>query len=103
MAAADEAIGMGSGTDISKETSDDVLMLLTAAMASSDALLVGSLIGAPCGVEPIVSSPPGTVFTAMVTEESLMLALPERSVKAPAATETTPSVVLLRVGVKVAV
>ena len=44
-----------------------------------------------------------TVFTDMVTEASPVLALPATSVKAPAVTETTPSAVLLRVGVKVAV
>ena len=104
-------------------------MLLTAAMASCDAVLVGALIAAPCGVVPIVFPAPaagvigrgvgivpaagvlllggvvttgGTVFTAMLTDAS-PLGLPAASVKAPAATETTPSVVLLRVGVKVAV
>ena len=39
----------------------------------------------------------------MLTDASPVLALPAASVKAPAATETTPSVVLLGVGVKVAV
>ena len=81
------------------------------------------MIAAPCGVDPIVFAAPaagvlgvlvwgvglvlgagvvttgGTVFTVMLTDASPVLALPAASVKAPAATETTPSVVLLAVGV----
>ena len=59
----------------------------------------GSVVGPGFGVDPRVV----TVFTDMVTEASPVLALPAASVKAPAVTETTPSAVLLCVGVKVAV
>ena len=44
-----------------------------------------------------------TVFTVMLTEELPVLGLPAASVKVPASTESTPSAVLLRVGMNVAV
>ena len=109
-------------------------MLLTAAMASCEALLVGALIDAPDTVDPTVVTPGTTlvvglgagvmltggvgvgrgvgittggtaieVSTVIVTEAVSVLALPAASVKLPAATEITPSAVLLAVGVKVAV
>ena len=51
----------------------------------------------------IVGAVVSRVSTVMFTEAAAVLASPSASVNVPAATETTPSVVLLSVGVKVAV
>ena len=60
---------------------------------------VGVVVGVGVGVGPGLV----TVFTVMLTEELPVLGLPAASVKVPAPTESTPSAVLLRVGMKVAV
>ena len=87
-------LAVTSSTVKSVEASDKVKVMVAVSPTPSSALLV--VIATVGGVVSLVS-------TVMETEPALVLALPAASVNLLASTETTPSVVLLAVGVKVAV
>ena len=79
----------------SAESSERVKVMVALSLAASAlSLVVIATVGA------VVSGT--TVFTVMLTDASLVLALSAASLKAPAATETTPVVVLSGVGVNMA-
>ena len=87
-------LAVTSSTVKSVEASDKVKVMVAVSPTPSSALFV--VIATVGGVVSLVS-------TVMETEPALVLALPAASVNLLASTETTPSVVLLAVGVKVAV
>ena len=79
----------------SAESSERVKVMVALSLAASaSSLVVIATVGA------VVSGT--TVFTVMLTDASPVLALSAASLKAPAATETTPVVVLSGVGVNMA-
>ena len=87
-------LAVTSSTVKSVEASDKVKVMVAVSPTPSSSLFV--VIATVGGVVSLVS-------TVMETEPALVLALPAASVNLLASTETTPSVVLLAVGVKVAV
>ena len=87
-------LAVTSSTVKSVEASDKVKVMVAVSPTPSSSLFV--VIATVGGVVSLVS-------TVMETEPALVLALPAASVNLLESTETTPSVVLLAVGVKVAV